>query len=170
MGLAGEKPIIPAPPKVWPLRPVPVLLVLEELLLVSVLPVAPDVALVPLGLVVLVLGVLVLLEPRMELPLGEEPKLLDEEPKPLPDEVPKLLDDEPKPLPEEPPTPFPPLGPVPASVEPAIGCPKKPIAVGVLFCPKRTGFQSSLPVVGSIYRLRRKRISLVFTSASMFGG
>src|SRR5208337_3878449 len=38
-----------------------------------------------------------------------------------------------------------------------IGCPKKPMTVGALFWPKKTGFQSSLPVVGSAYFLRRKR-------------
>lgn len=66
----------------------------------------------------------------------------------------------------------PPLGPVPAMVEaePARGWPKKPIAVGALFCPKRMGFQSSLPVMGSMYFLRRKRISVVLTSASRLGG
>src|SRR5581483_5447386 len=68
-------------------------------------------------------------------------------------------------------SPLPPLGPMPASALPvARGCPKNPMAIGTLFCPKRTGFQSSLPVIGSIYRLRRKRISLVFTSASALGG
>jgi hypothetical protein len=47
-------------------------------------------------------------------------------------------------------SPFPPLGPVPAIVEPASGTPKKPMAVGALFWPNLIGFQSSLPVVGSM--------------------
>ena len=72
---------------------------------------------------------------------------------------------------EAPLIPLPPLGPVPAMVEaePARGWPKKPMAVGVLFWPKRMGFQSSLPVMGSMYFLRRKRISLVLTRASDVG-
>ena len=39
-----------------------------------------------------------------------------------------------------------------------------------LVLANRIGFQSSLPVMGSMYFLRRKRISLVLTSASALGG
>ncbi|MGD1064394.1 MAG: hypothetical protein ABR860_14130 [Terracidiphilus sp.] len=68
--------------------------------------------------------------------------------------------------------PLPPLGPIPAIdvAPPASGWPKKPMATGVLFWPKRTGFQSALLVMGSTYFLRRKRISLVLTRASALGG
>lgn len=47
---------------------------------------------------------------------------------------------------------LPPLTPVPARVAPdnAMGWPKKPKAMGVLFSPKRMGRQSSLPVIGSV--------------------
>lgn len=59
----------------------------------------------------------------------------------------------------------------PASDEeaPASGWPKKP-SVCVLFWPRWISFQSSLPVIGSRYLLRRKRMSLVLTSASSVGG
>src|SRR5579863_7146582 len=71
--------------------------------------------------------------------------------------------------------PLPPCGPVPASGEPPMptppsGWPKKPMARGALFCPNMTGFQSSLPVMGSMYFLRRKRMLLVLTNASTLGG
>src|SRR5271157_889904 len=69
------------------------------------------------------------------------------------------------------PVPGAPGGPTPAIVERPSGCPKKPMAVGALFWPYRTGFQSSLPVVGSLYFLRRKRMLLVgLTRASTLGG
>ena len=74
--------------------------------------------------------------------------------------------DEPKlvePMPEEPspeePSPFmPQFAPMPPIMELAIGFPKKPKAVGCLFWPMWRGFHSSLPVDGSMYFLRRKRI------------
>ena len=44
------------------------------------------------------------------------------------------------------------------------------MASGVLFWPNMMGFQSSLPVMGSMYFLRRKRMLLVLTSASTLGG
>ena len=141
--------MMPPPPKVCPVSPVPVPLPALELPpdveppLVSVLPVGLVVGLVlPVGPVLeaglaVVVGLLAvgLDDPKMEPPPGEEPNAL--------------------PAGEAPAIPFPPLGPVPASVDPARGCPKKPIAVGVLFCPKAMAFHSSLPVVGSMYFLRR---------------
>src|SRR6185437_814529 len=71
-------------------------------------------------------------------------------------------------VPGPPPGPVPSIGPHPL-VGPR-GSPKNPMAMGALFWQYRIGFQSSLPVVGSMYLLRRNRMSLVFTSASMFGG
>src|SRR5208337_348193 len=116
LGLLGEKPIMPIPPKVGPLA-VPVVEPGDGGLLVSV-----GGALGSAG------GVVV------------------------------------RPVPGAP-------GPTPAIVERPIGCPKKPMAVGALFWPYRTGFQSSLPVVGSAYFLRRKRMLLVgLTRASTLGG
>jgi len=65
----------------------------------------------------------------------------------------------------------PPLKPALAvAPTPSSGSPKKPMAVGALFCPRRIGFQSSFPVIGSAYRFRRKRMLLVMTSASMLVG
>ena len=173
LGLPGEKPIMPAPPKVCPVRPV----LLPELPLVALV-LAAEVLLLPL---LALLSELPLALPPVEsavLPVaaaGEfvlAPKLLlapDALALPL---APKLLDPKNELLPadEAPATPFPPLGPMPATVEPVSGCPKKPIAVGALFWPNRTGFQSSTPVIGSVYLLRRKRMLLVFTSASTLGG
>src|ERR1035438_8121975 len=63
------------------------------------------------------------------------------------------------------------VGPMPVIDVPPRGCPKKPMDIGALFWPNRTGFQSSLPVVGSAYFLRRKRILLVgLTRASTLVG
>src|ERR1035438_3515180 len=65
-----------------------------------------------------------------------------------------------------------PAGVAPARPGPArpSGCPKKPMAIGALFCPNRMGFQSSLPVIGSVYRLRKNLIRLVLTRASTLVG
>src|SRR5208337_44742 len=156
LGLAGEKPMMPPPPKVCPLWSEPV----EEP--VPPLEVVPDEGLevepgVELGLPLppppeLSVGLLV--DPA----LGVLPKI---EPMPFGKTVPPL-----------PPRPLPPLGPIPAMdvAPPASGWPKKPKATGALFWPKRTGFQSTLLVMGSTYLLRRKRTSLVWTSASVLGG
>ena len=160
--------MIPAPPKVCKLE-----LESEELPLepVEPVPLVPEVdpGVLPLDPE--------LLEPNIELlpiddPKEEFPKL-DEEPRL--DDDPKL-EGEPNPEELEPDPPFIPpfpLGPMPPAIippdPPVSGWPKKP-RVCVLACPHRTGFQSSLPVVGSMYFLRRKRISLVFTRAFWFGG
>src|SRR5579863_4104926 len=164
LGLCGENPMMPPPPKVWPL---PVGLAEEP----NAEPLdVPEPAPVPAGPV-----------PATGLPLASVPppvglpvEAADPEPA-VPLELPKrpvpalelwlpLL-----PVPELMPV-FPPAGPMPAPLATASGWPKKPMAWGVLFWPKRTGFHSALPVVGSIYFLRRKRMSLVLTSASILGG
>src|ERR1035437_1518487 len=151
--MAGEKPMMPAPPKVCPLRPVSVPeLPVEPVVALPLVPAPPE---VPVGLPAVGAG---------------EPGLAGELVEPMRELLPM---DEPDP--EPPLIPFPPLGPIPAITEPpaepapAIGWPKKP-SVWVLAWPKRMGFQSSLPVMGSGYFLRRKRISLVLTNASMLGG
>ena len=165
--------MMPAPPKVcpvWP-EPVPEPLLPDELVPELTVPVPPVLPLAPP------------LSPVEPEPLPEVPV---EGVKPLPVSDEEKIEVPPKgevePEGPEPPkvevpagpliAPLPPLGPTPAMVEalPESGWPKKPIAVGVLFWPYRTGFQSSLPVMGSMYFLRRKRISLVFTSASALGG
>jgi hypothetical protein len=154
--LIGEKPIMPAPPKVWP--PGELLVELEdEPELPKALEFAPLVPLIP--------------DPLMPDPLLPDPLPVDDESvapvelvalDPNNEELPEVVDP-------------PPLGPVPAITElpaepdPASGSPKKP-SVCVLACPNRIGFHSALPVVGSTYFLRRKRISWVFTSASRLGG
>ena len=168
MGLAGEKPMIPAPPKVCPVRPEPVLP--DELVPELDVPVVVAPAVVP---VLPVLPVVPLVPPLSldPAPLPDVPDV-DVEPLPLSDE--EKIEAPPKgelePVEFEPPNvevpadplfplrPLPPLGPTPAIVVawPESGWPKKPIAVGVLFWPNRTGFQSSLPVMGSMYFLRRK--------------
>src|SRR5271157_361522 len=160
LGLPGETPMMPPPPKVCPVGPVPD--PVEELPLgafESVLPVAP---VLPDPL-----------EESVELPVAPEASVGQPaapvgapvvEPDDPENELPPL--DEPAPLPAVEGL----LSPVP--MHPGmfpIGWPKKP-SVGVLFWPKRMIFHSSLPVVGSIYFLRRKRIWLVLTSASMLGG
>ena len=159
LGLAGEKPMIPAPPKVWP-----EVVGLDELVpevVLLVLPLDDDVVLPVLPLVVLVPPVeLVSPGEDAEVELSVVVDVLLPLLVRLRKLVVELLVLEVDP----------PLGPMPAMVVPASGWPKKPIAVGVLFWPYRTGFQSSLPVTGSMYFLRRKRISLVFTSASALGG
>jgi len=182
----------------WP-EPVPEPLLPDELVPELAVPVLPELPLVPPlspvepepvlpdervpEVVLPVLSVFPLIPPLSlvdPVPLPEVP-LVDVEPLPL------FCDEEMEVPPEgevEPPVvevpvdplftlrPLPPLGPTPAIVVafPESGCPKKPIAVGVLFWPYRTGFQSSLPVMGSMYFLRRKRISLVFTRVSALGG
>jgi len=160
--------MMPAPPNVCPLRPV-----LFDVLPEELVPPVPD-------------GEL----PDEELPEespgapvdGAVPLASEEEPM-LEFEEPKLELEDPKPEPEEPnppipellPIPFPPLGPTPAITEPpaepapAKGWPKNP-SVCVFAWPNMIGFQSCLPVVGSMYFLRRKRTSFVFTSASALGG
>ena len=162
LGLPGEKPMMPPPPKVCPVTPV-----LDPKAELPLAPLAsgghPD---PPIGV----------LEPKLE---PEEPKLEPEEPK-LELEEPKLEPEEPNMelelSPEEPgPDVLSPLMPqfcpIPPIVEPANGCPKNPIAVGALFWPNRMGLHSSFPVVGSMYFLRRKRILLVgLISASGLGG
>ena len=89
MGLPGEKPIMPRPPKVCPLEPV--------------LPLAP-VLLAPL------LALEELVAPAVE------PAEASALPASLSDPKNELL-----PVDDAPATPFPPLGPVPAIVEPASG-------------------------------------------------
>src|SRR5579875_3399922 len=59
--------------------------------------------------------------------------------------------------------------PAPVVFSPPSGWPKKPFTV-VLFSPTWMMRQSSLPVSGSTYRLRKKRILFVPSSASMEGG
>jgi len=165
--LAGEKPIMPAPPNVCPEdEPNAEELSLDPLaLLVPVVPLAPAAPLAPaepLAVVVPAEPLLpgVLPEPKIELPPNVEP----------PKEEPVVV-----PVADEPPRPPLPLGPTPAKTEPpaepapAIGWPKKPVDC-VFASPKRIGFQSSLRVTGSMYFLRRKRISLVLTSALALGG
>ena len=73
--------------------------------------------------------------------------------------VPALFDPESELAPTEEPS-APPAGFTPARPGPArpSGFPKKPRASGALFCPNRMGFQSSLPVIGSVYRLRKNLI------------
>jgi hypothetical protein len=111
-------------------------------------------------------------EPKLE---PEDPKLEPEEPKLEPEE-PKLDPEDPKlePLESEPPEGFRPFALqfiIPPIREPAIAFPKNPMAVGALFWPSIIGFQSSLPVNGSTYFLRRKRMPLVgLTRASRLGG
>lgn len=105
-------------------------------------------------------------DPPVEELESEEPKLEPEEPK-LEFDEPKLELGEPKLELEEPKlelefmleavSPFE-LQPMMPIVEPASGTPKNPNAVGALFWPKWIGRQSSLPVMGSLYLLRRKRI------------
>jgi len=150
--LAGENPIMPTPPNVW--LDEPKADVLFELLEPEALAV-PEAPLVPATVEVPELpGVLP--DPKIELPPKADPP----------------VEDEPN---EEPPMPLVPLGPVPAITAPpaepapAIGWPKKPVDC-VLASPKRIGFQSSLLVVGSMYFLRRKWMSLVLTSAFALGG
>jgi len=155
LGLFGENPMIPAPPKLFPVSPVPevaeVVVPEIELLPDPVLPVVP---LAEAVLAAAELSLVPLAEPVAEVEsLLEEPELMNELPS---EEAPVMV--------------FPPLDPIPARVDPAIGCPKKPITVGALFWPNWIAFHSSLPVVGSTYFLRRKRILLVFTSASTLGG
>ncbi len=91
-----------------------------------------------------------LLEPKTEPPLPEEPN-------PFPTGIAPAM-------------PLPPMGAVPGNGEPATmrGSPKKPMVSGVWFCPSWIGFQSSLPVVGSRYRVLRNLISLVFTDVTLF--
>jgi hypothetical protein len=99
-------------------------------------------------------------EPEFEDDPEEDPK---EEFKPPLDDEPDNPDDpkdelvEPAPL-EEPPK-------LVLSIPPS-GLPKKPFTV-VLASPRWITRQSSLPVIGSIYRLRRKRILLVFSNCSI---
>jgi hypothetical protein len=176
--LAGETPMMPAPPKVCPLNPVPLPEVPEDepppAVVPSVLPEDPEAPLVPDPFELLVeLELVPLLDPLLEesdeLKLNEEllPNVLPLDGEPKTELPPKVLplvpeeekgeeEDEPKGLPPgEVMLPlfgmFPPLGPMPAIVPPVLrGWPKKPIAVGTLFCPNMTGFQSSLPVIGSM--------------------
>ena len=106
--LAGEKPIMPAPPNVWLEESKA-----EELLLEVLVPLVPD---VPVVVVVPVVveppGPVELPEPKREVPPKLDPPILE----PI----------------DDPPSPLPPLGPTPASTEPpaepapAIGWPKKP--------------------------------------------
>src|SRR4051812_48244398 len=159
LGLAGSKPTIPAPPKacppiglappIWP-------------------PVAPNPGFWPPAPAFRpkpALGSLgfppaLALFGSLGLPLGSEP------PPPglnAPDAMGVLMGM------------LPPPGPAPAITAPLnpaapSGCPKNPIASGVFCCPNMMGFQSSLPVMGSTYFLRRKRMLLVLTSASILGG
>ncbi len=115
------------------------------------------------------------LEPNPEEPIPDEPNPEPEEPKPEPDEP-----NPEEPIPEEPkpeePSPdalsplAPQLVPMPPIIELVRGFPKNPYTVGNLFWPMRMGLHSFLPVVGSMYFLRRKRILLVLTSASTFIG
>ena len=150
LGLAGEKPMIPAPPKVWP-----EVVGLDELVpevVLLVLPLDDDVVLPVLSLdddgVLPVLPLVVLVPPVELVSPGEDAEVelsvVVDVLLPLLVRLRKLvvellvLEVDP------------PLGPMPAMVVPASGWPKKPIAVGALFWPYRTGFQSSLPVMGSM--------------------
>src|SRR5271166_6577195 len=153
LGLLGEKPIIPPPPKVCPLSPVPVP-VPDPAPAPAIPAVDPAVDASP---VVLPLPPLALFAPCACAALGSGVATCWLK---LPPPV-RLL---------PPGSPFPPLGPMPATVAPPSGIPKKPMAVGALFSPNLIGFQSSLPVVRSVYFLRRKRMLFVFTSASTLGG
>src|ERR1700722_13862470 len=127
LGLAGENPTMPAPPKVGPATGfVPAIW----------LPPVPA-----LGSVGLALG-----------SAAPMPGLKAPDPIGVP----------------TPPGPTPARGP--PMPRPPSGWPKKPIARGALFWPIMMGFQSSLPVIGSMYFLRRKRMLLVLTSASTLGG
>lgn len=161
MGLLGEKPMMGPPPKVGPLKPVvePVV----EFVVVLAVAALGSVGGVPLGLVEVSLLVFRPVGPQFVLLLVEEldvPPMVEEL-----DVPPMLLLDKlpcdvvvPNGLAGQPPT-------------PPIACPKKPMTVGALFWPNRTGFQSSLPVVGSAYFLRIKRILLVgLTRASTLVG
>ena len=102
LGLPGSNPMMPAPPKVWLLDPLPV----------------PEVELLPVELepVPLLIGLLAPLMGLVELPpippgaLGA-PGAPDPDPE-LPESNSELL-----PIGEAPCTPFPPLGPVPDTVE-----------------------------------------------------
>src|ERR1035438_7582529 len=160
LGLLGETPIMGPPPKVCPVNPV--LDPAPELPLAaagSVLAVPPE---GPPGLTLKVLvpawGAFGSAGAPEE--LGGEPLAVEPGTGPLPDGELNMPRDGLGPV--EP-------GPVPANAGPPMGWPKKPID-WVLFWPMRMIFHSSLPVVGSMYFLRRKRISLVMTSASMLGG
>lgn len=172
--------MIPAPPKVWPLPKLelPLELLPELELPADVVPpeelAEPELS-VPLALPLLLESVP---DDDCPLPVSDEPKVeLLELNELLPNE---LLPDELLPnelLPNELPLEVvlaadPPDGPIPASVDalPDSGWPKNPIAVGVLFCPNITGFQSSWPVSGSLYFLRRNLMLLVSTSACTLGG
>ena len=119
----GEKPMMPAPPKVWPVRPVVVVVPEFPLAPVPLAPARGELPDPPDGSVGLE-GVGAdgdepipeLLEPKGELVPKEDPD---------------------PPIVELPVIPLPPVGPVPAIVEaePARGWPKNPMAVGVLFWP-----------------------------------
>src|SRR5579872_2129093 len=142
--------MMPAPPKVWPDRPEPEpepLVPPEPKAPVApVEPALPELSVDPGVPAELVPLIPVSDDPKLELPPGElEPKGEFEKP----------------PAVEAPAIPLPPEGPTPARVAalPARGWPKNPITVGVLFWPNMTGFQSSLPVIGSVYFLRRKWMS-----------
>lgn len=185
--LLGEKPMMPPPPKVCPVRPVPDPVPVPEPELSPpafepVVPELPD----ELEESVEVSSALATGEEQPDEPNPEpdDPKDEPEDPNDEPED-PKEEPDDPEepnvePEPDEPNMellpvevgqlrPKPP--PMPPMVEPMIGCPKNPIAVGALFWPRWMGFQSSLPVIGSVYLLRRKRILLVgLISASMLGG
>ena len=120
LALVGEKPIIPAPPKVCPVRPVPeVVEVVDpkiELLL--------EAALVALPLADPVLAEAELSLELLAAPVAEVESLAEE---------PEFMNE--LPMAEAPAMVFPPLDPIPASVDPTIGCPKNPITVGTLFWP-----------------------------------
>ena len=99
------------------------------------------------------------LAPNMELLLEPNAEL-------LPLEAPKLL-----PRVEAPATPFAPPGPMPPSVAPASGWPKKPIAVGALFWP----IVDRLPLVlpgGGIYVFFAQEADSIggLVNASTLGG
>src|ERR1035437_1940787 len=164
LGLLGEKPIIPPPPKVWPFKPVvdpggPVV----ELEVVFVLAAFGSVGGVPPVVDEVSLLVFRPVGPQFVLLLVVE---LD-----VPPMVEGLVVPPMPPLHKVPCEVFPPKGLAGQPPVPPIGCPKKPMTVGALFWPYRTGFQSSLPVVGSVYFLRRKRMLLVgLIRASTLGG
>lgn len=191
---AGSTPITPAPPKVWPLVeplgvPVPVVLLPVPVLVPVLVPVVPLVepvveavpfvesvppAVLPNALPdPLAEPVLPNVEPEPEDPKLEPPK--DEPPNEDPEFEPPEVEE---PNPEEFAPPFmpdEPLGPTPAigvapPPAPVSGWPKNPIAMGALFWPNAIGFQSSLPVMGSVYFFLRNRMLFVFTSALMLGG
>src|SRR5580692_2196356 len=147
LGLTGSTPTMPPPPNVGPLpRGLPVVLI--GLPLASTEP-APELGSVPVPVVPGTVGFVLL--------VGVENSPGPCGPGVFPGGVAPAM----------------PLGPIPANAPqpvPLSGWPKKPIAIGVLFWQNMIGFQSSFPVIGSMYFLRRKRISLVLTSASRLGG